>query len=207
MRYIPFIILLAIFAACEKSQAPQIEPKQDSWPFPTDSMSLAILLVEDETYEFQGGHLSHHAPCDGCDGSNLPFKVELTRWGGDYWILVITYLATSDTLFLADIVWSGRGRIFVPEVFVDPSMFEESGSSVPLPKDVEYLLQTTPSKGYLDRASRAWETVARLEIVRSFARRSSRTGILRYTPSTGGWGLSNPKWVIFLCAKATKGSA
>lgn len=186
-----------LFFNCERSKeavAPLLKE---------ESMSLAILLVDYETYEFEGGLISHYEPCHSCDKDSIPFLIDLEP-PLDFGSIIFKYAHTGDTLFYATIIWSGSGKIIFPDTLLSPHHFENKQNAASDPISFEYfnLLAVMPDSVFQARADSAWNIVRYLETTVEFSRYPYRVGIYLYTPAVGGFDPDAAKWIIFLyCRK------
>jgi hypothetical protein len=191
MRYYAFFAILFIVAGLVKGQS--------SWQLKPDSMNLAILVSDYQTYAFEKGNFSTHQPCDNKDADSLPFKIEyIPPWDfGQISFLFSKYL---DTLFRATIVWMGRGKIDIPQEFLPADSFKTQQSNVAAPVSVQYFNfdGPYPPENIHQQADSAWNTVKSLQVVKNFSQQPYRVGIYLYPPSVGAFQPSVAKWIIFL---------
>jgi len=164
-------------------------------------MNLAILLVDYETYAFQGGNISYYKPCSSCDGGGLPLETSYLP-PSDFGSMAFIYTETGETVFGATIVWMGIGAIQYPSAFLGPDRFSVRAVNVELPSDAEYYDWEgniwTPDSATLAQTSEAWETVRSLDVVHAFADRPYKVGFYLYPPTVGMFDPSVAQWVIFL---------
>jgi hypothetical protein len=162
-------------------------------------MNLAILIVDYDTYIFEGTNLSHYVPCGDCGVDSLPFEF-VFDYAWDLASAAFSYTATGDTLFRAGVYWMGTGEIEVPEVFIPPEAFTFVEEEIDQPSDPELFLNyeypTIPEDELIARTDTAWSAVSRLDLVHSFAEDVFRVGYYFWTPSV--FSLAKAKWVIFL---------
>jgi hypothetical protein len=167
-------------------------------------MSLATLLVDSDSLEFQGANVAHYELCDTCDAQGLPFEAIYIS-PSDLGSITLLYTETGDTVFHATKAWMGYGRIEYPRTFLEPDTFEIEQGEVPLPADVEYFAgngqRFTPSEEQIALARGAWDSICKLDLVHAYAEGPLKVGVYRYAPGTGGVGDSfteGRRWVFFL---------
>ncbi len=193
-----YLIFLALFVSSlflseRKSFA------QSSWPLQNDSMNLAILILDFQTYEFEKGHFSIHEPCENCDVDSLPFEI-IYQEPGDFGYIIFIYTETQDTLFYADIVWDGRGEMVYPDKFLSADSFQTIQTTIQNPLSIEYFdyLSVIDDSTFKVKANSAWNSVKSLDIVEDFSQHPYRIGIYLYPPAVGVFIPSIAKWVVFL---------
>ncbi len=67
MRSTIILLIALIFVSCGDDTSSPNPYVSLPWTPVHGEMNLAILLVNYETYELLGGHVSHYFPCVGCD--------------------------------------------------------------------------------------------------------------------------------------------
>lgn len=195
-----YLILLIIFASsCVNNLKEPQEEHLYSWPLLPDSMNLAILIVDYQTYEFEGGNLSYYPLCANCDSDSLPFSITFIS-PGDFGEITFSYTETNDTLFRASIVWMGLGEILYPDEFVPADSFQTVQESIEKPELSEYFdywLGLDESTFYA-KTDLAWASISSIHITNDFATELFRVGFYLYTPSVGVFDPDPAKWIIFL---------
>lgn len=172
---------------------------QSLWDLENDSMNLAILVSDFQTYEFETGHFSIHQPCDSCDIDSLPFDIYFISPSDFGWI-TFTYTETQDTLFYASINWMGIGKIIFPENFLSSDSFNIDDTIIQNPLSIKYYeyCALMPDSTFKQKADSAWHFVKPLDIVKEFAEHPYRVGIYLYPPTVGHFDPSVAKWIVFI---------
>ncbi len=173
---------------------------QTPWEIKEDSMNLAILISDYQTYVFEKGHFSVHQPCDSCDKYGIPFNISYTP-PGDFGSITFFYTENRDVLlFDATIIWMGGGVIKYPESFLPSDSFQVTGMNIKNPISTDYYqyFEVLDSSLFKLKADSAWEKVRYLDIVEDFAHQAYRIGIYLYTPSVGVFDPTSAKWIFFI---------
>ncbi len=164
-----------------------------------DSVNIAILKLDYQTYKYEGAHISYHDPCFDCDKDSLPFEVEYQK-PGDIGFVKFKYSETGETVFSGDIIWMGIGKIKYPEKFEDFDDTDEN--KVPKPKDPRYYdfsnYAGLSKKDYKIKTDSVWNEIEHLKLVNSFNEHDYRVGFFCYSPSAGAQDPVNVKWIVFL---------
>ncbi len=84
-------------------------------PINPDSLNLAVLVVDYDTYVFEGGNLNYYKKCT-CASDSLPFIPHYDP-PGDFGGISFTINESGDTIFDATIIWMGTGQIYYPNSF------------------------------------------------------------------------------------------
>jgi len=177
------------------------------WPLESDSMNLAILVVDYQDYNFEGGHFSIHAPCQSCTEDSLPFNVILND-PIDFGDITFLYNYTLDTLFFATIIWMGSGHILYPENFLHPDSFAVLTDSINEPNAFEYFhyaMLWDPVE-FQARVDTAWQVVNKLDITGQMSINDYYVGAYFYPPSLGLFDPDPAKWIFFLYQDLTRGT-
>ena len=167
-----------------------------------DSTSIAILVVNFQTFTFEGARIVHYPQTGSTQDSNLPFVITQQNPNDFGWIL-FSYRPTGDTVLAASIVWHGQGRISYPNSFIPVDSFQVLGTSVLQPSSVErfvYLL-TFSEDTLISITDSVWTSICKLDIVHSFDRANMMVGYYLYPPTVGVFNPSNAKWIVFLCSR------
>lgn len=175
---------------------------QGNWQLESDSANFAFLVVDYETYEFEGGFFEIYEPCDTCSGNKIPFDITY-KSPGDFGSILFQYDFAKDTIFYAGIVWNGNGDIIVPDKLMPVDSFVVEDSPAVDPVEFEYyngMPGLLNEEEYFMKADSAWGAVSNLDIVHSFSESGYIAGFYLYPPSVGVFDPSVAKWVIFLYA-------
>lgn len=185
------------FAGCEgDTTTPRALPESVVKP---DSVSMAVLLVGYQTYEFKGGAISYRAQRSPTASDTLPlYGWRLQR--GDFSWTLFEYSSQSEPVFFASQVWAGTGRIHIPNRFSPPGDFISLPDSVPPPELPRCLLCPPMPPDTLEMTiRRVWAAVSRLKVVHDFHDPMLRVGYYPYFPSMTLGGEAFAVWVVFLC--------
>ena len=178
---------------------------QTKWLIEKDSMNIAILISDYQTYQFEGGNLSFYAAIDSIV-NKIPMECEYVPVV-DYGSISFLIDKSKDTIFSAGINWQGQGKITFPKYFQPANYFSVLQTNIQAPVSTEYYYNSIPmidSSIYKIKADSAWEAVKSLDIVNVFAKNIYRIGMYLYTPGEGvptQNGFSDTvgaKWIIFL---------
>lgn len=205
------LLFLSIFffLTCEKSTEPIAVP-EDGFRLKENAINIATLVVDFETYEFEGGNLRSFALEKASDSDSLPFVISYNN-PGDLGSILFQLDKAPDTVFYGTITWHGEGRIYVPENILPPDYFKKhhapireptftkhyGGLSLPLLGDLAY----DSTFNIDEKADSAWHSVKSLDIIKAFSKEDYGIGIYLYSPSVGAFVPSRAKWIIFLYAK------
>lgn len=193
------ILLATLWLGCSDDTAGPCNCGDARWPLAADSMNLAVLVSDFESYDFEKGALNFYGPCASCDTSALPFEVIYTP-PGDFGDITFEYNETGDTLFHGTLVWLGRGEILFPEVYFGKEQFERVAKLRREPLTVEYfnIVPQLEDSVFEAAADSAWREVRTLDIVDEFAKKPYRVGIYLYAPALGVFDPSAAKWIVFV---------
>ncbi|HED37130.1 MAG TPA: T9SS type A sorting domain-containing protein [Ignavibacteria bacterium] len=178
---------------------------QGKWHIEKDSMNIAILVSDYQTYKFEEGVLSHYAANDSIV-SEIPIKSKYEA-PVDFGSITFLNIINNDTLFSASILWQGQGKINFPNDFQPADSFIVLQTAIQAPLSIEYYfnpIAMLDSTIYIEKADSAWNELKNLEIVNEFNSYSYRIGMYLYTPGEGvptQNGFSNTagaKWIVFL---------
>lgn len=167
-----------------------------------DMVNIATLIVDFDTYEFEGGNLSTYV-CEDCNYDSIPLHIEFDE-PGDFGGMIFTLAPTSDTLFDATIIWMGLGEISKPNDFTYTSPFSESTILTQQPEDLRLLDfdgELLDQPYLLEKIDSVWDVVDSLEITKNFSENGFETLIYFYPPAIGMIDPTVAKWVIFLYQK------
>lgn len=161
--------------------------------------NLATLIVDYDTYAFEGGNISYYS-CTNCNNDSLPFLVDYDS-PGDFGGITFNLIPTLDTVFHATIIWMGLGQIYHPSDFQTGAPFNFTNSSIEKPLDLKYLNfngveLTDPVE--IAKADLAWDVIDSLQITHLFSNKGVKAGIYFYPPTVGAIDPSVAKWIIFL---------
>jgi len=206
-----FFTIPLVLVHCEKSPE-SISPSQDGMNLlKGNAINVATLLVDFETYEFEGGNLRAFALDKASDADSLPFIVSYVH-PCDFGSILFQFDQSADTIFYGTIIWHGEGEIYIPEKILPADSFRKSSDNIKEPVSIihfEYIslpllngLAEDSTFHIEEKADSAWAVVKELEITRQFSAYNYRVGIYLYPPSVGAFISSRAKWIIFLyCRK------
>lgn len=167
-------------------------------PITPDSLNLAVLVVDYDSYIFEGGNMSYYEKCT-CSPDSLPF-VPLYIPPGDFGSMAFALSHTGDTIFDATIVWMGMGGILYPSEFSMQWPFQYQDLTMIQPQ-LEYFDltgQKTNDPVFMQKADSAWDAVDSLIITSFFADYNYKAGIYMYPPTVGMFDPTVAKWIVFL---------
>ena len=197
MQFTRAIVVLPLaFVSCST------EPDFGIVPPKQDSTSIAILVVNFQTFSFEGARVLRYPQTSNTQDSGLPFVITQQNPSDFGWIL-FSYRPTGDTVLAASIVWHGQGRILYPNSFVPVDSFQVLGTSVLQPSSVErfvYLL-TFSEDTLISMTDSVWASICKLDIVHDLDRANMRVGYYLYPPTVGLFDPSHAKWIVFLCSR------
>ena len=166
----------------------------------SDYLNFATLIVDYDTYDFEGGNLSYYQHCNNCTADSIPFEI-LINYPMDFGDITFRIQNTLDTIFFATIIWMGTGQIYHPDDCNLSYPFNTINNQVEKPDNIEYY-DIYGSKVYTDSAfihsaDFAWEKIDSLEITKLFSENNYKVGIYLYPPSVGVFNPTTAKWIIF----------
>ncbi len=164
-----------------------------------DIVNLATLIVDFETYEFEGGDISYYS-CANCSTDSIPFTIDYQA-PCDFGGVTFTLSSTQETVFDATIVWMGLGYILYPNSFGLSAPFINANRLTTKPSDLKYIYahgSEIVDANEILAADSAWNSIDSLEITNLFAENGFEATILLYTPTVGLFNPAVAKWIIFL---------
>lgn len=193
-----FIITLLILSHIPFSNA-QIHSLNDII-LKSDSLNFVTLVVDYDTFEFEGGNISYYEPCNNCTEDSIPFEV-LVNYPGDFGDITFSIQNTLETAFFATIIWMGTGEIYHPESFSATYPFNNIGNKVEKPDNIEYYdkygTKVYNDSSFINSADSAWYKIDSLEITKLFSENNYKAAIFLYPPSVGIFSPEAAKWIIF----------
>ena len=193
MRKILFLFLISGFTATFSSYG------QGDSIIKNGVVSLATLVVDYTTNNFEGGNIAYYS-CNDCRNDSIPFNIYY-RSPGDFGNIFFNLSSLKDTVFYATIIWMGKGKIKYPHTFSKLTPFINTSVPIEKPDDLWFIYADTFLTKYLDLFSKvdtAWNAVKSLEITKLFCEKGFKSAIYLYTPTVGGVDLRVAKWIIFL---------
>jgi hypothetical protein len=197
VRWLPILGIVLSVAGCGDRPATPHYTCNDRWVVKSDSLNFAVLIVNAETYAFEGGTLSYYAPCDHCADDSLPMGIHET-YEGDFGSILFSYPQTGDTLFAALLGWMTPYYVEYPHAFSPPDSFEIC-EPLTQPRSVERIglsgmdLSTAVMVAAADSV---WSVISPLDLTHALAGKM-RVGYFLYPYWTNDGG--EAKWVVFLC--------
>ncbi len=164
-----------------------------------DYANIATLIVDFDTYGFEGGNIAYYT-CPECTNDSIPLVVDYHP-PGDFGQITFTLASTSDTIFDATIIWMGTGQIDYPEEFITIDPFSFESTPVVKPSDIMYLDMEgniSDDPWITEKADSAWDVVDSLVITRYFSEYNYKVAIYLYPPSVGAFDPQAAKWIVFL---------
>lgn len=193
-----FIITLLILSHITFSNA-QIHNLNDTI-LKGDSLNFVTLIVDYDTFEFEGGNISYYERCNNCSEDSIPFQV-LVNYPGDFGSITYNIQNTFETVYHATIIWMGTGQIYHPESFGSTYPFNTISNKVGKPDDIEYYdkygTKIYNDSSFIKSADSAWYRIDSLEITKLFSENNYKAAIYLYPPSVGVFSPAAAKWIIF----------
>ncbi len=190
---IKLLLMLGLFSNLSFSQI--------NWKLDYESANFAFLIVDFNTYDFEGGYFNKFDYHPGYDIAGIPFSI-IYNPPIDSGDILFAYSATDDTIFAASIWWAGQGRILFPDSIDDASLFTYDSSIIINPFTIAYLnyVGEIEDSVFRQKADSAWFSVKKLLILDSFNEQGSvfRVGLYLYAPAVGEFRPEVAKWIIFL---------
>ncbi len=166
----------------------------------SDFLNFAVLIVDYDTYEFEGGNLSYYQHCVNCTEDSIPFEI-FVIYPGDFGGITYNIQNTSETVFDATIIWMGTGQIVHPEEFTLSYPFNTINNMVEKPEHLEYYnkygTKVYTDSTFIHAADSAWHVIESLEITKQFSENNYKVAIYLYPPSVGVFNPFAAKWIIF----------
>lgn len=173
--------------------------KSDNTYIINNTTTIATLLVDYATYNFDGGVISYYS-CPNCTDDSIPFTIDYNP-PGDFGDITFTLSSLQDTVFDATIIWTGLGQIYSPINFTTDTPFTDTTIATNKPSDFRYINeegQTITDDYLLNKADSAWDVIDSLKITNLFAEKGFKAAIYLYPPTVGSFDPSVAKWVVFL---------
>lgn len=161
-------------------------------------VNFATLIVDYDTYSFEGGDLSYYS-CPNCTMDSIPLTIDYDS-PEDYGGVTFKLSSLPDTLFNATIIWMGNGEIYYPSEFTMQSPFIDTNLATIIPSDLKYIGMIgneVSDADFLKKADSAWSSIDSLKVTRLFAENGFKSAIYLYAPSVGMFDPSVAKWIIF----------
>ena len=166
----------------------------------SDYLNFVTLIIDYDTYEFEGGNISYYQHCNNCTEDSIPFEI-LVNYPGDFGNITYRIQNTLDTMLFASIIWMGTGQIYHPEDFSFTFPFNTINNKVEKPDNIEYYdkygSKVYTDSTFIESADAAWYIIDSLEITKLFSGNNYKVGIYLYPPSVGVFNPAAAKWVIF----------
>ncbi len=164
-------------------------------------LNFATLIVDYDTYNFEGGNLSYYQICNSCTNDSLPFDIVFNP-PGDFGDITYRIQTTFDTVFFGTIVWAGTGQMYYPNNFDLNYPFNTSDTLIEKPINIEYFgingTKVNDDTSFIQKADSAWDKIDSLEITKLFAEKNYKAGIFLYAPTVGMFDPYAAKWIVFL---------
>lgn len=163
-------------------------------------VNIATLVVDFETYAFEGGHLGYYE-CPGCSTDTMQYYVDYLP-AGDFGGISFTLNPEQDTFFDGTIVWAGQGQIYYPAEFSLSPPFNFENEVVPEPGNIKFLgldgNKIEEDSWLYELKDPVWDAVDSLKITQLFAAEDFSAVVYFYAPSVGILNPAVAKWVVFL---------
>ncbi len=167
-------------------------------------VNMATLIVDYDTYNFEGGNISYYS-CADCVVDSIPFTIDY-RESGDFGGITFKLSTFPYAVFDATIIYMGEGQIYYPDEFSMQETFTNGSSVINKPNELRYLhwdgsaMDSSSANDlyYMERADLAWNKIDQLAITSIFAEKGFKSAIYLYPPTVGLFDPAKAKWVIFL---------
>lgn len=162
-------------------------------------VNLAILIVDYDTYEFEGGNLSYYS-CIDCNNDSLPFLIDY-KPPGDFGDITFKLIPTLDTIFTGTIIWMGIGQINYPVNYSLDYPFNSTSDISLKPNDITYFDkngQISNDTNFIQKADSVWNIIDTLTITNYYSEHNFKVGIYLYPPVVGAFNPIVAKWIVFL---------
>jgi hypothetical protein len=162
-------------------------------------VNIATLIVDYDTYNFEGGDISYYS-CSDCPIDSIPFTIDYDS-PGDFGGVTFKLSELQDTVFSATIIWMGTGQIYYPNEFSMQGSFLDTNKVTNKPNDLRYIDtdgNAITDAYLLNKADSAWNAIDSLKITELFAENRFKSAIYLYPPSVGAFDPNVAKWIIFL---------
>lgn len=177
---------------------------QDDSIIKSGYVNIATLIVDYDTYNFEGGNISYYS-CADCAVDSIPFTIDY-KSPGDFGGITFELSSTQDTIFDATIIHMGEGQIYYPTEFSMQVPFTNGNSAINKPNDLRYIhwdgsamdSSSTNDLYYMERADLAWDKTDQLAITNLFAEKGFKSAVYLYAPTVGLFDPAKAKWIIFL---------
>ena len=163
-------------------------------------VNLATLVLDFQTYQFEGGHMAYYQ-CPDCATDSMQYFVDYLP-AGDFGGISFTLNQEQDTFFDATIVWAGMGGINYPTNYSLSAPFIYESNAVPEPGNIKYLgingEKIDEGDWLFELKDEVWPAVDSLSITNLFAEEDYKAVVYFYPPSVGVLDPSVAKWIVFL---------
>lgn len=163
-------------------------------------VNLATLVLDFQTYEFEGGNLAYYN-CPACATDSMQYFVDYLP-AGDFGGISFTLNPEQDTFFDATIVWAGMGGIYFPTDYSLSYPFVYENNAVQIPNDIKYLgingEKMDEEDWIYELKDEVWPAIDSLSITNLFAEEDFKAVVYFYPPSVGVLDPSVAKWIVFL---------
>lgn len=162
-------------------------------------VSFATLIVDYDTYEFEGGNISYYT-CPTCPIDSIPFTIDYKE-PLDFGRITMKFMTLPDTIFDATIIWMGTGQIYYPSEYNNQTPFNNNNILTNKTDDIKYLYMdgnVLNDAELLQKADSAWNSIDSLDITKQFADNGFESAIYFYPPTQGMFDPNVAKWIIFL---------
>jgi hypothetical protein len=187
-------------SACDQSSF-NYNPGISDTVIKSNTLNFATLIVDYDTWVFEGGNLSYYQQCENCAEDSIPFEI-LVSYPGDFGSITYKIQNTLEIVFDATIIWMGTGQIYHPEYFSLSYPFNSINNQVVKPNNIEYYniygTKVYTDSAFIEAADSAWQKIESLTITKLFAENNYKTGIYLYPPYVGIFSPEAAKWIIFL---------
>ena len=158
-------------------------------------VTMATLIVDFDTYKFEGGTVSYYS-CSDCASDSIPLTIDYHA-PGDIGRITFTLSSLQDTIFDALLFWGGTGLIYFPTELSTQAPFTGGNSEFNKPTGLRYINYdggTITDTYYINQANSAWSRIDQMTITKLFTEKGFKSAIYLF----GVYDLTSAKWIIFL---------
>jgi hypothetical protein len=196
-RIVYIIFLAALVSSCSEDTIKPIQDINYHWDIRSDTLNVAVLMFDYETYKFEGGALSYYKQCLNCGIDSIPMDMDY-RSPGDFGWGHFKHSVTGDTIFFGTIIWAGTGKISVPKYIYPADSFETIMFRRVKEPSVVKLFPSRVSISEVQTEA-IWTVASHLDIVHAFNKFGSfNVGYYMYPPRVGIFDPRVAKWIVFL---------
>ena len=161
-------------------------------------VTIAVLVVDYYTYQFEGGHIANYS-CPDCPKDSIPFSI-LYEPPADTGYIIFKLASSEDKIFQVCYYWNSEAEISYPGEFSTQGLFGNTDQETKHPGDLRYIDyngKAISDENKLSRADSAWQAIDSLEITALFAGKGFKSAVYFFPQSEVFWPPIT-KWIFFL---------